>query len=67
MNRRTARHLMLELMRRVYLDQHKTLKGFGKTAKFYDRNWKPKVNEVGGYKAAWESDLLKTLRTVNGM
>lgn len=69
MTRKRFRHLMMEVMRRVYLNCHGDLKGFGNIAKFYDRNWRMKFHpgEVGGYRAAWESEALKALRASVGM
>ena len=69
MTRKRFRHLLLEVARRVHLSQNGDLKGFGETAKFYDRNWRMKCHpgEVGGYRAAWESEALKALRASVGM
>ncbi len=68
MTRRRARHLMLELCRRLYLTDHENLKGFGKTAKFYSDDWRHKNYKVtGGYKKAWDSELMRKLRETVGM
>lgn len=67
MSRKRARHLFLELARKIQVDQKKSLKGFGKTARFYDDNWRPKVHELGGYKGAWNSEIIQDLRKSVGM
>lgn len=68
MTRKRARLLMLELCRRLYLTDHEDLKGFGKIAKFYDDDWRHlNYKTTGGYKKAWESDLMKQLRASLGM
>lgn len=58
---------MVEMVRRMYLKEHGTLKGFGKTASFYRGNWRPNVNGFGGYKASWESKVMQDLRKSVGM
>ena len=70
MNRKTLRHKFLELSRRIYFDNHKTYKGFGKIAKFYGENWYPVLKEIqnfGGYKACWNSEIIRQLRDSVGM
>ena len=67
MKRDKMRHLMMELCRRMYLQRHGSLKGWGKDAKFYNRNWMPDVNKFGGYKATWESKVMRDLRNSVGM
>lgn len=69
MTRKRFRHLLMEVSRRAHLNVHGDLKGFGNTSKFYDRNWRMKCHpgEVGGYRAAWESEALKDLRASVGM
>lgn len=68
MTRKKARKLMRELSRRLYLQQHGTLKGFGKIDKFYDDSWRHKDYRVtGGYKAAWNLDIMVDLRKSVGM
>lgn len=63
MNRKRARHLLLELSRRLYLAEHGNLKGFGKVARFYNDDWRHTDYKVtGGYKAAWNSDIMMKLR-----
>lgn len=71
MTRKKASHLMMELMRRIQLEQKGTLKGFGKTANFY-RDWKPsfehvRQNGVNSYKDAWECEPIKAIRASVGM
>lgn len=67
MTRKTARKLCIEMARRIYLNQNGTLKGFGKVERFYDRNWRPDIRPHGGYKAVWNSELLKDIRQSVGM
>lgn len=68
MSRKRARHLLLELSRRLYLKEHGNLKGFGKIAKFYNDDWRHKdYKTTGGYKKAWNSDLMVQLRATLGM
>lgn len=70
MNRKTMRHKMLELSRRIYFDNHKTYEGFGKISCFYNGDWHPKYVEIqkfGGYKACWDSDVIRKLRNLVGM
>lgn len=63
MTRKKARHLNLELCRRLYLKEHGNLKGFGKIAKFYSDSWRHKdYSKTGGYKAAWNNEVMVTLR-----
>ena len=57
----------MELSRRMYLQRYGGLKGWGEDAKFYDRNWKPDINKLGGYKSAWESEIIRELRKSCGM
>ena len=59
MTRKRARHLMLELSRRIQLVQCGNLKGFGKIARFYDDNWRHiDYKSTGGYKSAWNSEII---------
>lgn len=70
MSRKRTRNLFRELARRIYFDQHKTYEGFGGIAKFYGENWRPlyeEIQKLGGYKAAWDSDVVKDLRNSVGM
>lgn len=68
MTRKRARHLLLEMSRRLYLKEHGNLKGFGAIAKFYNDDWRHRdYKATGGYKKAWESDLMKQLRGSLGM
>lgn len=68
MKRKRARHLLLEVARRVYLGQHGTLKGFGKVAKFYRDEWRHlDYTATGGYKAAWNCEAMAALRKSVGM
>lgn len=67
MTRKKMKNLMMEISRRIYLDQHGTLKGWGKTARFYNSDWYPKVEQFGGYKAAWNSKVMLDLRKSVGM
>ena len=68
MSRKRARHLMLECSRRIYLNYYGTLKGFGKTARFYGDNWRHSdYKSTGGYKAAWNSEIMQELRKSVGM
>ena len=69
MTRKRARHLLMELARRIYLEKHGTLRGFGKTASFYRDSWKPGegINRFGGYKGAWENEIIREMRKSCGM
>ena len=69
MNRKRARHLLLELSRRIYLEQHGTLKGFGNISRHYRDEWRHLDYSVtGGYKNAWNnSPIMKELREHFGM
>lgn len=68
MTRKKARHLMLELARRLYLQNNGNLKGFGKIAKFYRDSYRHNDYFVsGGYKATWNSELIVLLRETVGM
>lgn len=68
MNRKKARHLMMEVARRLYIKEHGNLKGFGKIEKFYNDDWRHKDYTVtGGYKKAWNSDIMRLLRESLGM
>ena len=62
MKRDKLRRLFTEIARRSYEQNNGTLKGFGKVAKFYDRNWRPNVESFGGYKGAWNSEVVKNIR-----
>ena len=68
MTRKRARHLLLEMSRRVYLKEHGTLKGFGKIAKHYNDDWRH-INyaTTGGYKKSWNSELMVLVREYVGM
>lgn len=67
MNRKRARHLHLELSRRIYLREHGTLKGWGKIAKFYNDDWRPKFRLIYGYKGCWNYDIMVQVRKDYGM
>lgn len=68
MTRKRARHLMTEFSRRVYLKENGTLKGFGRSAKYYRDDWRHlNYAETGGYKSAWNSDVMVRLREMYGM
>lgn len=67
MKRKKMSKLMCELARRVTLNTHGTLKGFGKSAKFYRDEWRPNLQKFGGYKGAWESEFMVELRKSVGM
>lgn len=68
MNRKKARRLWIELNRRIYLKQHGTLKGFGAIERHYNDDWRHKdYKSTGGYKASWNSELVKQLRESVGM
>lgn len=56
---------MMELSRQMHIKEHGTLKGFGETAKFYRADWRGHF--PGGYKAAFESEIMKELRAIFGM
>ena len=59
---------MMELSRRIYLNQNGSLKGFGKIAEFYNDNWRHKdYKSTGGYKNAWNSEIMVQLRKSVGM
>lgn len=63
MTRKRARHLLLEMSRRLYMQEHGTLKGFGKVAKHYSDSWRhANYSITGGYKAAWNSEIMVALR-----
>lgn len=60
---------MLNLARIMYLKDKGTLKGFGKTSSFYGRNWRPNmkiIQDCGGYKNVWNSQLMCDLRAACG-
>lgn len=62
------RKKMMEIARQIYIQQHGTAKGCGKILSFYSaRSWRPNVAAFGGYKAAWNSTVLKDLRQSVGM
>lgn len=67
MTQKHVRKLMLEIARRIYLQEHGTLKGFGKIASYYRSNWKPDAKKLGGYKAIWENEFMLLLRNNFGM
>lgn len=68
MTRKKARHLLMEFARRIYMQEHGTLKGFGKIAKHYSDSWRHENYAVtGGYKAAWNSEIMVQLRKSVGM
>lgn len=70
MTNKKARGLYRELCRRIWLDQKGNLDGFGKSCRFYNRNWRPSeetLREQGGYKGIWESDVMVKLRKSVGM
>lgn len=70
MTRKKARHLLLEMMRRQYLQEHGTLQGFGKVARFYGRSWRPDLSGdalIRSYRGAWEWDVMQILRKRVGM
>lgn len=66
MSRKKARHLYLELSRRI-LTQSDCEKKIGEVLKFYNRNWKPDLRKFGGYKATWNSEPMLSLRKSVGM
>lgn len=67
MTRKKASRLFMEMSRRIHLEYHGSLQGFGKVASFYRRSWRPDVKQVGGYKAAWNSDIVVQIRNTVGM
>ena len=68
MTRKRARHLTLELCRRLYLKDHGTLKGFGRIAAHYRDDWRhTDYTTTGGYKKAWNLDIMVQLREILGM
>lgn len=68
MTRKRARHLLLEMSRRLYLKEHGNLKGFGKIARHYNDRWRHRdYRTTGGYKVSWNSDMMKLLRDMVGM
>ncbi len=68
MSRKRARHLMLELARRIHKNYYGNLKGFGKTARFYSDDWRHlDYKSTGGYKASWNSEIIRQLRDSVGM
>lgn len=68
MNRKRARHLVLELARRVYQKENGTLKGFGYIARHYRDEYRHlDYGKTGGYKAAWNHPYMKDLREMYGM
>lgn len=63
MNRKRARHLMLELSRRIHIERYGSCKGFGETAKFYRDEWRHlDYTKTGGYKTAWNSNIMVAIR-----
>lgn len=63
MTRKRARHLLMEMSRRLYLTDHETLKGFGKISKHYRDDWRHlNYKTTGGYKKAWDSEIMRQLR-----
>lgn len=68
MTRKKARHLNMELCRRLYEREHGTLKGFGIIAKWYSDSWRhTDYSKTGGYKATWNNDVMVQLRKSVGM
>ena len=68
MKRKKARHLIMELARRIYFDTYGTYKGFGKRAKHYRDDYRQKDHILtGGYKKAWNHELIIELRKKYGM
>lgn len=68
MTRKRARHLLLEMSRRLYMQEHGNLKGFGKVARHYSDSWRhANYATTGGYRAAWDSEIMTTLRRSVGM
>lgn len=68
MKREKARHMFMEVARRIYENENGNLKGFGKIAKFYRDDWRPdfkKASEQGmdSYYKMWNSDLMVRLRS----
>ncbi len=68
MSRKRARHLLIEMSRRLYLEEHGDLKGFGRVMKFYNDDWRHKdFKSTGGYKAGWNCEIMRQLRASLGM
>ena len=66
MKRKKARKLVCEAVRRCTLYAQGSLKGFGKSTKFYRDEWRPDVQQFGGYKGMWESEIMRELRKAVG-
>lgn len=69
MTQKKARHMMMEVSRRIYMNANGTLKGFGKISRFYNDQWKPRFGEMGinSYDDAWNMDAMVALRKTVGM
>lgn len=73
MTQKRARHLFLELSRRLYEAHPDDFpNGFGGIAKHYRRAWHPnwaEANKIGiySYRDAWENPTMKALRESVGM
>lgn len=63
----------MEMARRIHLQQHGNLKGFGKTAKFYGDQWRPKFKTdldkygVNSYQEIFDNETIKALMKSVGM
>lgn len=69
MTQKKARHLMMELSRRLYIEQKGTLKGFGKVSKFYNDKWSPRFGSYGvySYDDVWNNETITAIRKSVGM
>ena len=72
MTQKKARHLAMELSRRIYLGTHGTLKGFGKISRHYSDRWHLKFDVLGEYNInsyhdAWNAPIMQQLRKLYGM
>ncbi len=72
MTRKKARHLFLEMARRMHMNQHGGLQGFGKTASYYGADWRPDFEVarrwgLNSYEDCWNSEAVKQIRKSVGM
>lgn len=66
--REKAMRMMIEIERRVYLSKHGSLKGSGKTEKYYRNEWRPRLEKFhGGYKEMMSNDILQDLMRYLGL
>ena len=72
MTRKKMRNNLRELSRRIHLEQHGSLKGWGKIARFYGDQWRPNWEEAGrwgfkSYSDMWNSKVMTDMRESVGM